>query len=137
MRLITGPLTEHIYTFIDVPDAPSAPSITLKDYLLTASLDNLDSSVSLIQFEIVKDNATVFKTAQADVTNGHVEYSCYVDAGSEYKARCRVSQKGSKNMPFITDYLYSEWSEYSSNVSTIPLAPSGFTKCIAKTTTSV
>lgn len=129
--------TEHIYTFIDVPDAPSAPSITLKDYLLTASLDNLDSSVSLIQFEIVKDNATVFKTAQADVTNGHVEYSCYVDAGSEYKARCRVSQKGSKNMPFITDYLYSEWSEYSSNVSTIPLAPSGFTKCIAKTTTSV
>lgn len=129
--------TEHTYTFIDVPDAPSAPSITLKDYLLTASLDNLDSSVSLIQFEIVKDNATVFKTAQADVTNGHVEYSCYVDAGSEYKARCRVSQKGSKNMPFITDYLYSEWSEYSSNVSTIPLAPSGFTKCIAKTTTSV
>lgn len=129
--------TEHTYTFIDVPDAPSAPSITLKDYLLTASLDNLNSDVSLIQFEIVKDNATVFKTAQADVTNGHVEYSCYVDAGSEYKARCRVSQKGSKNMPFITDYLYSEWSEYSSNVSTIPLAPSGFTKCIAKTTTSV
>lgn len=137
--------TKKIYTFATHlnPDKPSAPAVTLKDYLLTASLDNLDSKIGVAQFQIVKDNTTLFKTAQADITKGHVEYSSYVDAGSVYKVRCRVGRLakvagnarpalGLSEVPF-----YSEWSDYSSNVSTIPSASSGFTKCMAKTATSV
>lgn len=122
--------TERIYNFdSNVPTTPSAPEVTLKNYLLTASLDNSDTDATIIQFQIIKDNSTIFATAQVTIEGDYkyAEYSCYVDAGSEYKVRCR----GCRNS------LYSEWSEYSSKVTTIPTTPSGFTECKAKTSTSV
>lgn len=126
----------EIYYFAEVPETPSAPKVTLKDYLLTASLDGLSSDIVRVQFEVVKDDTISFSTAQADVTTGHVEYSCYVDAGSKYKVRCRTSKYGSNELGEY-DLMSSEWSEYSDNVSTIPSGPSGFTECRAKTATSV
>lgn len=122
--------TEKIYNFTsNIPTTPSAPSVTLKKYLLTATLDNSDTDATIIQFQILKDNSIIFKTAQVTIEGDYkyAEYSCYVDAGSEYKVRCR----GCRNS------LYSEWSEYSDKVSTIPATPSGFTECKAKTSTSV
>ena len=122
--------TERIYNFeSNIPTTPSAPEVTLKKYLLTASLDNSDTDATIIQFQIIKDNSIIFATAQVTIEGDYkyAEYSCYVDAGSEYKVRCR----GCRNS------LYSEWSEYSSKVTTIPATPSGFTECKAKTSTSV
>ena len=122
--------TERIYNFeSNNPTTPSAPEVTLKNYLLTASLNNSDTDATIIQFQIIKDNSTIFATAQVTIEGDYkyAEYSCYVDAGSEYKVRCR----GCRNS------LYSEWSEYSSKVTTIPATPSGFTECKAKTSTSV
>ena len=122
--------TERIYDFeSNAPTTPSAPEVILKNYLLTASLDNSDTDATIIQFQVLKDNSTVFTTAQVTIEGDYkyAEYSCYVDAGSEYKVRCRGCRNG----------LYSEWSEYSSKVTTIPAAPSGFTECKAKTSTSV
>lgn len=122
--------TEKIYNFTsNIPTTPSAPSVTLKKYLLTATLDNSDTDATIIQFQILKDNSTIFNTAQVTIEGDYkyAEYSCYVDAGSEYKVRCRGCRNG----------LYSEWSEYSDKVRTIPATPSGFTECKAKTSTSV
>ena len=127
--------TEKIYNFSSsIPATPSAPSIKLDGYTLTASLDNVDTDATIVQFQILKDNLTIFSTGQATVEGvesegdyKYVQYSCYVDAGSEYKARCRG----------VRNSLYSEWSEYSEKVLTIPTTPSGFTSCYAKTTTSV
>lgn len=122
--------TERIYNFeSNIPTTPSAPEVTLKNYLLTASLDNSDTDATIIQFQIIKDNSTIFATAQVTIEGDYkyAEYSCYVDAGSEYKVRCRGCRNG----------LYGEWSEYSSKVTTIPTTPSGFTECKAKTSTSV
>lgn len=122
--------TEKIYNFTsNIPTTPSAPSVTLKKYLLTATLDNSDTDATIIQFQILKDNSTIFNTAQVTIEGDYkyAEYSCYVDAGSEYKVRCRGCRNG----------LYSEWSEYSDKVTTIPEVPSGFTECRAKTSTSV
>ena len=122
--------TERIYDFkSNIPTTPSAPEVTLKKYLLTASLDNSDTDATIIQFQVIKDNSTIFTTAQVTIEGDYkyAEYSCYVDAGSEYKVRCRGCRNG----------LYGEWSEYSSKVTTIPATPSGFTECKAKTSTSV
>lgn len=127
--------TEQIYNFSsNIPTTPSAPSVTLKEYTLTATLDNSDTDATIIQFQVLKDNSIIFKTAQVTIEEEpeygsykYAEYSCYVDAGSEYKVRCR----GCRND------LYSEWSEYSEKVVTVPAAPSGFTVCKAKTSTSV
>ena len=122
--------TERIYNFTsNIPTTPSAPSVKLEQYTLTASLDNSDTDADIIQFQVLKDNSTIFKTGQVTIEGDYkyAQYSCYVDAGSEYKVRCR----GCRNS------LYSEWSEYSEKVSTIPATPSGFTECKAKTSTSV
>lgn len=122
--------TEKIYDFSsNIPTTPSAPSVKIEKYTLTATLDNSDTDASIIQFQVLKDNSTVFSTGQVTIEGDYkyAQYSCYVDAGSEYKVRCR----GCGND------LYSEWSEYSDKVMTVPATPSGFTECKAKTTTSV
>lgn len=122
--------TEKIYNFTsNIPTTPSAPTVKLEKYLLTASLDNVDTDAAIIQFQVLKDNSIIFATGQATVEGDYkyAQYSCYVDAGSEYKVRCR----GCRNS------LFSEWSEYSEKLVTIPATPSGFTECYAKTSTSV
>lgn len=120
--------TVKTYSFSDnPPEKPSAPTVTIEKYKLTATLDNVDSLAARVQFQVVKNNSTVYKTGTAAVTTSHVEYSCTVDAGNEYKVRCR-SYRGTK---------YSEWSEYSSNTETIPSTPSGITTIKADSETSV
>lgn len=114
------------------PTAPSTPTVTIEKYTLTAEIDNIDASelnATGVQFQIVKDDKTIFKTGNATINTSlnYVSYSCTVTAGSEYKVRCR-SYKGG---------VYSDWSDYSSNVQTIPATPSGITTCKASSESSV
>lgn len=108
------------------PDAPSTPSVELDKYTLTATLDNIKGTATHIQFQVVRDNKTVYKTGTAVIHTAHASFSCKIDAGSEYKVRCRA-QKASE---------YSAWSDYSGNVGTMPAAPAGFTTCRTQTETS-
>lgn len=120
--------TEKIYNISDNPPSePPTPSVEIKNYKLTAELDNLDVRAESIQFQVVKDNAKVFKTGKAAIKTDHASFSCTVTAGSEYKVRCR-SIKGKQ---------YSTWSEYSSNIGTGPAASSGITSLEALSETSV
>lgn len=96
------------------PSTPPVPTITMDDYKLTATLDNLDVNAKTIQFQIVKNDSTVFNTGTATIKTTHVSYSCTVSPGYEYKVRCRS----------VRDGLYSEWSNYSSDIGTVPAAPS-------------
>lgn len=117
------------------PAVPDVPDVTIEKYKLTAVLDNINLNAGSIQFQVIKDNTTVFKTSDttiryADGENeegGYAQYSCYVDAGSEYKVRCR-SVNGS---------LKSDWSNYSNNVATMPATPAGITTCRSTSETSV
>lgn len=100
------------------PKQPPTPStVEIKNLKLTVTLDNLDVNADSIQFQIVKDNSTIFKTGTAAIKTNHASYSCAVTAGSEYKVRCR-SVKGK---------VYSSWSDYSSNYDSGPAASSGIT----------
>jgi hypothetical protein len=110
-----------------LPETPSAPSVELEKFKLTASLDNLKDDATHVQFQIVKDDTTVFKTGSAKIVTSSASYSCNVDAGSEYKVRCRT-YKGD---------LYSEWSPYSGNEGTIPSAPGGITALRATSKTAI
>lgn len=109
------------------PTTPAVPTVDIKDYKLTATLTNLNVNADTIQFQIVKNDKTVFNTGKASIKTKSASYSCTVTAGNEYKVRCRA----------IRDDLYSDWSEYSSNIGTVPAAPAGILELRALSATSV
>lgn len=120
--------TDQTYNFKDNPPSkPSVPTVKIEKYKLTASLENVDSSIASIQFQIVKNDKTTFKTGTADVTKNSATYLCTVDAGANYKVRCRAYKKPE----------YSDWSDYSSNYSTIPSAPKSISTIRATSNTSI
>ena len=114
------------------PQTPSTPSIDIEDYKLTIELANVDAdelNATGIQFQIIRNDTSIFKTGNATISKSldYVSYSCTVTAGHEYKVRCR-SYRGSS---------YSDWSDYSSSVRAIPSVPSSITSCKATSETSV
>ena len=119
---------EETYTDSTPLETPGVPSVKIEKYELTATLDDIDiDGAEGIEFEIVKDNAKTFKTAKAKIVTAHASYACKVEAGGEYKVRCRA-YKGSDR---------SEWSGYSANEGTIPATPTGITTIRANDETSV
>lgn len=122
--------TEKIYDFKDNPPVkPSTPSVTIEKYKLTAELNNLGSDMhaSEIEFQIVKNDKSVFNSGKAKITKSSVSYSCKVNAGAEYKVRCRS----------VSGKRVSDWSDYTDNIGTIPSVPSKITTCKATSATSV
>lgn len=120
---------EKIFDVNDLP--PSAPTglvVSIVKFELTAELENLESlGADEIQFQVVKDNAKVFKTGTAKIATGHASFRCTVSAGSEFKVRCRA----------VRNDIYGPWSDYSSNYATAPATPPGITVCRATSETSV
>lgn len=121
------------YKYFDVgddmpPEAPTtAPTVKIEKYKLTASLDNIDSDATKIEFQIVKNDKKVFKTGTASIKTKHASYSCTVDAGGEYKVRCRA----------VRGKLVSKWTDYSNNETSVPSAPSSIKAIKALSETEV
>lgn len=78
------------------PEAPPTPSVTVKDYKLTASLDNLkpieyEGKTNWIYFEVVRnDQYVVVSEGKAKIVTGHAQFSCDIGAGGEYKVRAKA-----------------------------------------------
>lgn len=110
------------------PTAGSTPSVTIKNGQMTITVDGLgDTNSSHVEFQIVKDDGTDWITDPIPIAYDSVTYTCPVDAGSDYKVRCRT----------VRDDMRSGWSSYSSKAGTPPAASSGITTCRANTATSV
>jgi len=107
---------------------PSTPSVEITNYKLTAELDNIDDTAQKIEFQVVANDKTTFKTSKTTVAKSHASFSCTVTAGNEYKVRARAYDKSGHK---------SDWSEYSSNVGTGPKAPSKISSLKALSSTSV
>lgn len=123
--------TAKVYNLSDNPPLVpgSAPNVNIEKYKLTAEVSNLNVNGTHIQFQVVKDDTSVFKTGLAAIKTNAASYSVSVTAGSKYKVRCRAYRSKDKE--------YSDWTEYSNNVSTIPAVPYGITKLQAKSETSI
>ena len=117
------------YFPLDTPG--SAPSVEIEKFKLTATLDNISiKGATHIEFQVIKDNAEkAFATKQAAIVTSHASYAFTIDAGGQYKVRCRAYNSNNDT--------YSDWSQYSSNVGTIPSTPEGITEIKASTETSV
>ena len=135
----TGSQTAKEYsTAGDPPAKMSAPSVEIKKYSLTASLDNIGdysengsyNKIDELKFEIYKDDV-LYKTGNVTVKLAKGAFTCNVEAGSEYMARvCAVNI-------FYSSRIQGAWSDFSSKVGTVPAAPSGIDQCRATSKTSI
>lgn len=114
------------------PEAPSAPTVKIEDFRLTANLDNIKTDdVPMInfqiEFQVVRDNTSVFATQKVPVRFSNASYACNITVGHTYKVRCRK----------YTGIEYSAWSDYTENIGTKPAAPARITVCRASSESSV
>lgn len=111
------------------PKKPSqAPSVEIDGYKLLATLENLDVNATHIQFQVVKNDTSIYTTGTIAISvTKSASFSCTISAGDEYKVCCRSYRDGK----------YSSWSDYSSKVSSIPAAPDAITVCRANSETSI
>lgn len=114
--------TDKIYTVNEKLDTPPTPSVSLDDkgVNLTAKVENLtyaETDDITIEFEIVMNNTTLVRSGKSVVKYQAASYSYIAAKEREYKVRCRA----------IKGKIYSEWSNYSSGVTTPPGVPGYFT----------
>ena len=113
------------------PEVPSVPTVTVDKYKLTASLENIsDPRTDQIQFEVY-NGTKVIKTGTITVLTMRASFSCTVEAGGDYRVRCRAINLNNNSK------VYSAWSNFSSSIGTIPSTPAGITVCRASSETSV
>ena len=106
--------TEKIYYMNDLPPAkPPTPTATMEDYTLKIEVNGVEEDGIDIEFEIIQNDLTVYKTGKSKVTRSVAKYSCSVSPGYNYKVRCRA----------LKNNLRSGWTDYSSNVNTKPNKP--------------
>lgn len=123
--------TTAYFTFAEakLPSTPGTPTVSISDsYRMTVELNVSDPYASSIEFEIVQDNNKTYKTGIAKVTKQYAKYSLKIDAGHSYKARARARKDGHAVINVKTNkvsypFYATPWSEYSSNVTTVPSAP--------------
>lgn len=116
---------------VNPPEKPSAPTVEVEGYTLTASLDNIsDALAAQIRFQVY-DGTTLFSTGTVTVLACMATYTCAVNAGKSYRVRCAAI-----NLVNSTQVL-SEWSDFASAIGTIPSAPAGITSIRASSDTSV
>lgn len=116
---------------VQPPDKPSAPSVEINKYKLTAKVDNLADGINIakkIEFYVVKNNSSKkFASSIVNVVNRSASASYTIDPGGKYKVKCRA----------IRDTLKSDWSDFSSEASTIPSAPKEITSIKALSETGI
>lgn len=114
------------------PPTPNAPTVEVKDYTLTCSVDNLmniewANGQEYVEFDIIKNDVERVYLGLSKIIFFAASYSCTIDPGYKYKVRARVK---------IGD-TYGEWSNYSSDASSKPNAPAGSCSCYATSNTSI
>lgn len=110
------------------PGKAGSPNVEIDGNALTATLDVDEAGVKSVQFQIIQNDKTVYKTGTANVVLGVATYTCTVASGNEYKVKCRYI-KGTN--------IYGEWGSPSGNKGTHPAAPAGITSLKAESSTSV
>lgn len=128
----TASWSEVKYWTVSNPlDKPDSPDVTIEKFKLTATLDNIEiSEATHIEFQVVKDNSSSsYATKRVSIVSNHASYVFNIEAGGQYKVRCRAYSS--------YDGVYSEWSSYSDNKGTVPLTPDSITDIRALTSTSI
>lgn len=127
-------VSKIVYLSNTEPAKPNAPSIEYsndKKYSLKISLTGIeDVRADKIEFEVRTSGGKKFTSGISTVSVGSAVFNCKVNPATEYSARCRAINvvTGTK--------IYSDWSNYSSSIVTMPAVVTNV-KCEADSKTSV
>ena len=112
-------------------EAPSPPSVEIKDTTLTATRDGVPDDYQWVNFEVCKitgkEVTASWKSGMRSVLAGKATLTLPIELGSTYKVRCM----------YVNNNGRGPWSEWSEECGTEPSAPSGITICRAITKTEV
>lgn len=92
------------------PKVPPVPTINVDQYTLNIRNDNLDINASSIEYEVVQNDAWLYAVGIATITTNSASYKVTLDPGWPYKVRAR-GRRGD---------ICGDWSDYTSNVTTLP-----------------
>ena len=96
------------------PNKLGTPSVQLEKFTLKATIENIEDALcDQVEFEVYKGDVKFTSGIQTVVT-ARASYSCSVDAGFKYRVRCRAVNL------YDNTKVYGEWSNYSSEIETIP-----------------
>ena len=113
------------------PKTPPVPDVEIKDYTLTATLDDLeDLNAEYIEFHVYQDNGHIVAhtdSPHVPIVTYHASFTCTIEPGHDYKVQARAWR----------GELHSDWSGYSGNQGTAPAASGGITVLRANSTNSV
>lgn len=143
--------TSAYYDFVDlpIPEKPNVPSVSISDrFRLVAEITNIaDPNTSHVEFQVVQDDVKMVKHGITDLATTVARYGWDIAAGHNYKVRARGLHGAPKSgvgyiSPSVSSYkpsewITGEWSDYSSNVGTVPATPEKITKHEVETASSI
>ena len=114
-----------------LPEVPPTPDVVIEEYKLTATIENIsDERTDKVQFELMSGYAHV-STTEVWVKTCRAVMTANVNVGNDYRVRVRA-------VNLIPDGKnYSEWSDYTDPIGTVPAAPSKITSVKATSETSI
>lgn len=129
----TGQQSTYTYsTSSNPPEVPPSPSVEMDKYTLKATVDNIsDPRSDEIQFQVY-DMTKLFNSGTATVTACMATFQTGVNAGGSYRVRAR-----SANIIGSSGRVYSDWTDFTDPMVTIPTPPTGITTIRGASSTSV
>ena len=129
----SGQQASVIYsTSSNPPEVPPSPDVEIDKYTLTATVDNVsDARSDEIEFQVY-DMTTLFKSGTATVQACMATFQTGVNAGGSYRVRVR-----SANIVGSSGRVYSDWTDFTDPMITIPIPPAGIDTIRGASSTSV
>lgn len=128
----TGSAVSYTYqTSSNPPEEPPTPTAEIEGFQLTALVDNVsDAKTEQIEFQVY-DLTKFFRSGIATVSAARASYTCTVNVGGKYRVRARsINLVGGGK-------TYSDWSDFTSELGTIPSAPTEITSIRGTSSTSI
>lgn len=120
MPLWEGSPTELKKPRVAAPAKPDIPTITLKDNIICASIENIsDAKTDVIDFQLWTDTEVIVRSQYAKVVACRASTEFTVHPGNEYRVRCRAGF--SYHYVDVDRYAsFSEYTDFSERKHTVP-----------------
>lgn len=110
------------------PEKPEVPTVSIDKYKLKAKITNINTNATSIEFYVLRNNSYKSGDAKVSIKNNEASAQFTIDAGYEYKVRAKAYRGKDK---------WSDWSDYSEAIGTIPASSKGIATIRALNETSI